>query len=222
MEPTTVKQRLLEFLRSKRISQMEFTRNLGVSATYIGAMRKGIPAPKLKRIQELYPDLNRDWLLYGEGEMLLPEEGANKDSKKNENEVLLLPVQAFAGGLQEWSRGVRESECPRITAPMKGADFAIPIKGDSMEPRFHDGSTLLIKRINEKAFIPWGHPMVIDTENGVVIKNVFPDDNPDGENTEEYIVAESINPKYPPFKIPVSSIYGMYRVIGTVDIFTNL
>ena len=220
MEESTVKSRLLDFLRANKISQTEFTRALGVSPTYVGAMRKGIPADRMKKICELYPGLNRDWLLYGEGEMMNKEIGILKNGKESEYETLLLPVEAFAGGLQMWSDGIRASDCQRIISPISGVDFAIPVRGDSMEPKFHPGSTLLIKRINEKAFIPWGHPMVIDTENGVLIKNLYPDN--DKESFEECVVAESLNPKYPPFKIPVSSIYGLYRVMGTVDIFTNL
>lgn len=219
MEEESVKQRLLKYLQSKRITQSEFTRALGVSPTYVGAMRKGIPAVKLKKLCELYPDLNRDWLLYGEGEMLKSE---TPKAEKDDNEVLFIPVDAWAGGLQMYSEGVKASDCTKIKSPVSGAEFAIPIKGDSMEPRFHDGSTLLIKKINERAFIPWGHTMVIDTENGVLVKNILPDDEPAEEDGEQYVIAKSINPKYPPFKIPKSSIYGLYRVLGTVEVFPNL
>lgn len=220
---STVKSRLLEYLKHKRISQIEFTKSIDVSSTYIGAMRKGIPAGKLKRITTLYPDLNRDWLLYGEGEMLLnPEEEANHLRRAKGFETLLLPVAAFAGNLQMWSEGVSPNQCQRIISPVYGADFAIPVKGDSMEPRFHDGSVILIKKINEKAFIPWGNPMVIDTENGVLIKNIFPDEEKEKKNNEEYLVAKSLNPNYPPIRIPTSSIYGLYRVIGSMDIYSTL
>lgn len=222
MAENTVKERLLEYLKTKRISQSEFTRKLGVSSTYIGAMRKGIPASKMLAISELYPDLNRDWLLYGEGEMLNANATPASNFLRDGHEVLLLPVEAYAGGLQMWSQGVRESECQRIVSPVRGAEFAIPLRGDSMEPRFHDGCTLLIKKINERAFIPWGHPMVIDTENGVVVKNVYPYETKDPEEAERYIVAKSENVKYPPFKIPTSSIYGMYRVMGSIDVYSSI
>lgn len=219
-ENTTVKERLLKFLRAKKISQTEFTRALGVSSTYIGAMRKGIPAKRLKEICSLYPDLNRDWLMYGEGEMLHKED-PDQERLSRDYETLLLPVDAYAGGLQTWSQGVRASDCRKIVSPVSGADYAIPVKGDSMEPRFHDGSTLLIKQINEKSFIPWGHPMVVDTENGVYLKKLKPDTNPPAGG-EDFIIAESINPDYPPFKIPTSSIYGIYRVMGTIDIYSAM
>lgn len=219
---STVKSRLLEYLKYKRISQVEFTKSIDVSSTYIGAMRKGIPASKLKRIITIYPDLNRDWLLYGEGEMLNAEYGiAENDNGKKGYSTLLLPVAAFAGNLQMWSEGVSASQCQRIVSPVYDADFAIPVKGDSMEPRFHDGSVILIKKINEKAFIPWGNPMVIDTENGVLIKNIYPCDQEGKEVSEEYLIAKSLNPNYPPFKIPTSSIYGIYRVMGSMDIYST-
>lgn len=222
MEDTTVKSRLLEYLRHKKITQMEFTKALGVSATYIGAMRKGIPSDKIKRICEIYPDLSREWLEYGEGEMLIDPNAVRERIISDDYETLLLPVEAYAGGLQMWSEGFRRSDCQRIIAPVSGADFAIPIKGDSMEPKFHDGSTLLIKKINERSFIPWGHTMVIDTENGVLLKNLLPDDKTPKVGEEEYVIAESINPKYPAFRIPKSSIYGLYRILGTVEIFPNM
>lgn len=222
MEEGSVKKRLIEYLRYKKITQTEFTRALGVSSTYVGAMRKGIPAVKLKKICEMYPDLNRDWLLYGEGEMLNPIDEREGEGSQKVYETLLLPVEAYAGGLEMFSRGVKASDCQRVFSPISGVDFAIPVKGESMEPRFHDGSTLLIKKINERAFIPWGHTMVIDTENGVLVKNLFPDDSPAEGEEEEYVIAKSINPKFPEFKIPKTSIYGLYRVLGTIEIFPNL
>lgn len=221
MTDDTIKTRLLEFLKSRRISQTEFTRAMGVSSTYVGAMRKGMPADKLKKLFELYPELNRDWLIYGEGKMLV-EPAADDKIISREHETLLLPVEAFAGGLEMWSEGVKAADCRRIISPVSNPDFAITIKGESMEPRFHDGSTLFIKKINDKAFIPWGHTLVVDTENGVFIKNLLPDNSPEKNPDEQHIIARSINPDYPEFKIPTSSIYGIYRILGAVDIYTTL
>ena len=203
----------MRYLRHKHMSQLEFTRSIGVSPAYVAAMRKGISAKTAKLIKEKYPDLNTDWLLFGEGEMLIKVSECDV-SLHDGFETLMLPVSAFAGNLQLWSEGVGIQDCQRIAVPVKGADFAIPVKGDSMEPMFHDGSTLLIKRIDEKAFIPWGHPMVIDTVNGVLVKNLFPYDGSD-----DFVEARSMNPKYPPIKIPTDSIYGIYRVIGSFEIF---
>ena len=86
-----------------------------------------------------------------------------------------------------------------------------------MEPQYHDGTIAYIKTIKSSAFIPWGHTVILDTENGAFIKKIYPDT----ENSE-YVWARSINPAYPPMHIPVSSIYRIFRVLGTSRIFTTM
>lgn len=215
---TTVKSRLIHFLKEKRMSQTEFSRLLGVSPTYIGAMRRSISDERLKRLLEIFPDLNRDWILFGEGEMFINENDAPDLS--DGYIVPLLPVKAFAGNLQLWASGVELRDCEKVVSPVKGVDFAIRIAGNSMEPEFQNGSMLFIKRINERAFIPWGNPMVIDTENGVLVKAVYPcnSDYDDGS----FIEARSYNPNYPPFKIPVESIYCLYRILSATKQYSTM
>lgn len=204
--PTEVKDRLLHYLRLKGISQKDFTDSIGVSKTYVAAMRRSISADKVQRIRREYPDLDTDWLLYGEGRMFRREDADSRGY--DADRIPLLPVDAFAGRLQDFSQGVVPSDCSMVDSPIRGAELAIRVSGDSMEPLIHDGSVLYIKRINEKAFIPWGNHMVIDSENGVLVKVVLPSDNPD------CIEAKSLNPAYPPVEIPRNSIYGLYRVLG--------
>lgn len=214
---STVKGRLLSFLKDKRISQTEFCRKLGVATTYIGVMRKSIPSEKVNKIVALYPELSRDWLLYGEGKMYVREES---DPRKYLQEagflVPLLPVTAFAGNISAWSQSINESDCEKVVSPVQGTDFAIRISGDSMEPDFRDGSIILIKRINDKSFIPWGHPMIVDSSNGVFFKKVFP-----AEKGKDYIEARSINPKYPPLEIPQECIHGLYRVVTMLNTYPS-
>lgn len=213
---STVKSRLIRLLKEKRMSQTEFAHLMGVSPTYIGAMRRSLSEERLKRLLEIFPDLNRDWVLFGEGEMLIDEE--ETEDLSDGYLVPLIPVKAFAGNLQLWAAGVELRDCEKVVSPVKGVDFAIRIAGNSMEPDLQNGSILYIKRINEKAFIPWGNPMVIDSENGVLVKAVYPD--PHGRN--EYIEARSYNPQYPPFNIPVESIYSLYRIISVTKQYSTI
>lgn len=210
-----VKDRLLEYLKFKRMTQAEFTKLMGVSGAYIGAMRRSISDEKVNKMRKLFPDLNITWLLYGDGEMLVSE--ISEREAPEEYIVPLLPVAAFAGNLQSWSEGCELAQCEKIVAPVKGVDFAIRISGDSMEPVIHNGSTIFIKRINDKAFVPWGNSMVIDTENGVLVKNVYPVDN-----HPEAIEARSYNPKYPPITIPTDSIYGLYRILSAITAYATM
>jgi len=218
----TVKDRLLSFLRAEGINNSEFARRMGVSVAYLGAMRKSMPEEKVAKLMQEFPKLNRDWLLYGEGEMLLPHDNAPKVATverpgMEDYMVPLLPVEAFACNLQVWSEGILPDECRRVLAPLKGAEMAIQVTGDSMEPNIPNGAMLFIKRINDRAFIPWGHPMVIDTENGVLVKVVQP-----SAEGSSYIEAQSYNDKYAPIQIPKDCLYGLYRVMAVLTTMCTL
>lgn len=213
----TVKGRLLTYLKEQRIPQTEFCRKLGVAPTYIGVIRKSIPAEKINRIVSLYPDLSRDWLLYGEGDMYAKAPGDPRRLLQEAGYLVpLLPVTAFAGNITAWSQSINSNDCEKVISPVQGVDFAIRISGDSMEPDFHDGAIILIKKIDDKAFIPWGHPMIVDSSNGVFFKDIYP-----SEKGKKYIEAKSINPKYPPLQIPQECIHGLYRVVTTLNTYSS-
>ena len=66
----TVKERLIDFIKSKPMTQKYFCEKIGVSNNFINSIRSGVSYEKLFRIKEEFPEMNTDWLLYGEGEML--------------------------------------------------------------------------------------------------------------------------------------------------------
>lgn len=66
----SVKQRLIEFIKQKGLSQSRFEKAVGLSNGYVNNISKGIGADKLQRITEKFPCLNAGWLLTGKGEML--------------------------------------------------------------------------------------------------------------------------------------------------------
>lgn len=183
-----------------------------------------VSAETLDFILAQFPDLSEDWLLTGEGDMLKDDGTAIKEESVETyeeiypaNVIPLLPVEAIAGGLQYWSSRVELADCRKVVSPIPGADYAIQVSGDSMEPEIHNGTYVYIKKINERSFIPWGNTMVVDTENGVVVKKLFPI-----ENDSNTILAKSVNPAYPPFKIPTESIFGIYRVLGGSFVVSTL
>lgn len=126
--------------------------------------------------------------------------------------VLVIPTGARAGTLAEFADSVSAYDCERMVTPIKGADYAMQVTGDSMSPEYPSGSVVLIKRINEKAFIEWGKTYVLDTENGAVIKNVRKTDNPD------VVECVSLNPAYQPFAMETRYINGWYRVLMVLSL----
>ena len=67
---TTVKQRLINYLKYKKISQRKFELEIGLSNGYVNNINKSIQPDKIQKIILCYSDLNTGWLLTGEGEML--------------------------------------------------------------------------------------------------------------------------------------------------------
>ena len=66
----SVKSRTIEFVKAKGIKMKVFEERCGLSSGYVTSMRKGFGPDKLTGVLKAFPELNRNWLLYGEGKML--------------------------------------------------------------------------------------------------------------------------------------------------------
>lgn len=119
--------------------------------------------------------------------------------------VPIVPFAVRGGALQGFSEGVEEWECERITSPVRGAELAFEVTGDSMAPGFPAGARVLLKRV--KSVIAWGEVHVIDTVDGPVLKRIDQTDDPD------VFILRSDNPAYQPIRIDRGDIRGVWRVL---------
>ncbi len=205
----SVNQRIRQIIGNKSLSVNAFANAIGVAQGTLASMlnRGTEPSNKtLNAVLSAFPEVNPDWLLTGSGEMYLTDKLSTTEHK-DARLVPLLPVAAQGGTLNDFVASVKASECEKIISPIRDVDYAMTISGDSMSPEYPSGAHILIKKINEKAFIDWGRVYVLDTCNGTVIKQLFPSDNPDT------LLCKSINPNYPPFEVSFSDIYAVYRVL---------
>ena len=160
-------------------------------------------------------NISAEWLLNGEGDMLTQKKEAPKTSsadttKKNGYITYLLPMSAMGGSLTGFAEpGVLLQNCEAVVSPIENVDFAITVYGDSMAPEYPSGSRILIKKINPNLLIDWGKVYVLDTPNGVIVKEVHE------SNREGYVSCHSINPdpKFKPFDVLMDEVFGMYRVL---------
>jgi hypothetical protein len=84
----TVKDRVREFVKFKGITMSQFERMCGLSVGYVNAMRVSFGKDYLNNVLKQFPELNREWLLYGEGEMLKSgnfSQNQKKVTQNNEN-----------------------------------------------------------------------------------------------------------------------------------------
>ena len=150
------------------------------------------------------------WLMSGEGDMLIQDSEKAEEPSVDSSpqcQVPLIPIAAQGGSLGEFASRLHEYDCEKVISPIKGVDMAICVSGDSMAPEYPSGCQILVKKINERAFIDWGRVYVLDTVNGAVIKKVLPSDSPDK------VLCVSINPDYPPFEVSFEHIHAFYRVM---------
>lgn len=65
-----VKERLMKFIAQKGLTNSEFERISGLSNSYVSKIRTSVGKLGSMNIQRAFPELNMNWLLTGEGEML--------------------------------------------------------------------------------------------------------------------------------------------------------
>lgn len=198
-----VKERLLEFIKYKGLNASRFQQSVGMSTSYIQNISRSIGTVYIRKIQEVYPELNIEWLLEGKGAMLLSLPFKTNDVRY----IKVVPVSAMAGTLNEFTESIKEGDCENLLSPISDADLAINISGDSMSPNIPNGSRVIVKKINEKAFIEWGKTFVLDTCNGIVVKDIYPSDD------ASKLRCVSKNKLFPDFEVNTSDIYGMYKVV---------
>ena len=209
----TVKERIISFLKEKKLSQSAFEKSTGLSNGYVNNISKGIGAEKLQRIIEVYPELSQAWLLTGEGEMLrtpTADTAANTPQKA----LPLIPFEAIAGYLSTDNEGVRLEDCERYVIPEfdgRGAEFIIRVSGSSMYPKYSNGDLLGCKKIENILFFQWGKIYVLDTSQGALVKRVY-----EHENKDFVMLVSDNKDVYPPFAIPKSDIRSLSIVVGVV------
>ena len=201
MEKKEVLDKIKSFYNFKSIS--EFARYLEVNSQNVRNWyaRNNYNANLLiERCKEINPE----FIITGKGEML---KTSTEQTETTPYTVPLVPISAQGGSFNDFVVSVKDSDCEKVISPVRQVDFALTVTGDSMAPEYPGGSQVLVRKVNERAFIEWGRVYVLDTCNGTVIKKLNP-----GRDDDE-VLCVSVNPDYQPFNVKLSDVYGLYRVM---------
>lgn len=226
----TIKDKIFTFLDKKGVKKADFFEATGIqSSNFKGKNMSSQPGGEmLVKILTAYPDLSADWLLRDEGEMFNSNCLSNKENeeKKSISEerklemiptsdpqdgIPLIPFSAMAGALTG-ELSVLEYECERYVVPaFSGADFLMPVKGNSMTPTYLSGDIVACQRVPMSGiFFQWNKPYVLDTKQGPLIKRIKP-----GQD-KQHVLIVSDNNEYDPFELAYEDIYGVALVIGLI------
>ena len=183
------------YMKSRGLNDNKVTLQLGLTVGLIGKSRKegrDLSDKVIEKILNFYTDLNRVWLLTGEGEML--RSGQLQTQEQTDTGVPFYDIDVTCG-ITESFADVREEPQFRINyAPLNDCDAAFPVYGDSMEPDFYAGDVVMVREIHNVDSMLWGEPYLIITnaacDNLRTIKNVYLSDD------RRNFILRASNPRY--------------------------
>ena len=174
---STIKGRVLYFIEEQGIVKEDFYRKTTIAPSNFKG--KGVESElggdKLVSILTSYPEIDPNWLMLGEGDMLktglsvptivsgsAEPRIVRKLRSDGNKEVQLIPlydISATAGVTDLLSDTDRQRHIPidYIKIPnMPRCDGALRITGDSMYPLLKSGDIVLFKEVHDKSNIIWG------------------------------------------------------------------
>lgn len=239
----TVKERLVRFIKYKKLSQKRFEETVGLSNGYVNNIRQSITQNKLQQISLCFPELNKAWLLTGEGNMLLDSDvtlippttikeytvtkSGMKYYKRDDGQLLMevpvLPIAALGSPEDEFATLCENDDCDKIPFEVDevhhGHYFAFKVEGNSMDDGtyngFRSGDTVLVRELPRDE---WGPQLHISKWPYWVIvwgNNVRLKEIVSQDTEVGTITLHSLNPspEYTDFTLSLSGISRMFNVI---------
>ena len=214
---TTVKQRLLKFIETKKLSINRFEKETGLSTGYVNNIRVSMQPDKVMKIAHRFPDLNTGWLLTGEGSMLKEPEGV--DGRRSvlspaDDSYRLVPMYNIdARGGFGTNDEVDGAEYIVDYVPFKDAkmgDICVPVVGNSMAPTYMSGSIVLLHRVERwREFLELGQVYMIVLKDG---RRLIKELRASQENRKENYLCVSHNPDFDPVELPKDMINHVFLV----------
>ena len=216
----TVRERLIKFYESKGLTKKAFEKKCGLSNGYMDKLRNCPSPQKLESIYLSFPELNRIWLLTGEGEMT-----------NNETTIIPTDISRIPGILPEIEFKFAAGQTLLIgegrivnrywyLPDCRDCEAVVPIQGTSMQPDFPAGCFAAMKRYNipnnNPNAIPFGQVFGIVVEDEVTgewhgyVKVLRRHKDPD--TAKNYWIAHSFNPDFDDFDIPLSQVKSLWIV----------
>lgn len=210
----SVKERTIEFIKYKGITMKSFENSCGLSSGYVTSMRKGFGIDKLNNVLNAYPELSRDWLLYGEGEMI------KTDTQDKYQLVSGRPYYNvdFECGFDELINDQTIIPAYTISYPPYNKEGVIwcNATGQSMIPEINPGDIIAIQEIiNWKDYITYGETYAIITANNLrTIKKIRK-----GSTNNTLLLVPINQDGYDKQEINKEQILRIYRVLAVIKKF---
>lgn len=182
----------------------------------------------LRRFAHAYPRISVDWLLTGEGAMVLPDTHTQRPHYNG---------HVAAGAWDIEPQPVITDTWRDILDIAPEYDFTATATGDSMLPLIHDGDTLYCRRLYRGDPLCPRSVYLFSTPSGTLVKQLYShtdsapvaDERPTDDRTTasdkqtaarapyniDTLTLRSLNPAYSDIDVPLSDILGIAKVVAT-------
>lgn len=202
-------ERFDKYMKFKGLNDNQVTAQCGLSQGLLGQARTGksdLGAKTIEKILIAYQDLNKVWLLTGEGSMLNKSDPAASSLADPAGGIPYykdMPVSAGKADLMD----VEGSENAVGFINIKGVSgqYAFPVVGCSMEPVIHPGDIVVVDSLSQWDKLDPDKIYLIFTHDDRMIKHLETDEaNPD--------ILWCLSPNYKRFSLQKTEILRIYKV----------
>lgn len=124
-----MKDRLILFLRHKNLSQNKFEKMVGLSNGFVNNIGDSIRLISLQKIIRHFPELNKNWILTGEGSMLISENTMQEPNEnyKSQQSQLSKRIEELTKEIQNWKERffLQQETLRQIEERIKDKDLII-------------------------------------------------------------------------------------------------
>lgn len=169
---------------------------------------KSISSKMADKIISAFPEINRSWLLAGEGEML---HGATEEAAPHNRIRYWVDVDATAGGVTLFEDQVTDKYIDLDIPEFHDCTDAVNLYGDSMLPLYKSGQIIILKEWME-SFIDYGNVYLVITKKGNrMVKYLRKGSD------ARHVLCVSENKEFDPFEIEKDDILRLYLVKGGIS-----
>jgi phage repressor protein C with HTH and peptisase S24 domain len=223
MVTETILNRLDKFMAANGLKDRHLEQRCGISNGLLNNLRKKggeLGQKSIERILKTYPEINTDWFIRGEGEMLLTSSSPPVKAVVEvvEHGTPVYDVDATCGDVSRPIVFTDEHVIGHVNLP-NASPTAVIIRanGDSMEPHIHDGDWIAVREVANLNVLYYGQVYLVITNEYRLLKYLRRD-----EDEQHYVLLRSANENYDDIRLPKADIRHLFIVENILSLHIKL
>lgn len=211
-DDTNIKDRLITYIDDRGLTKSEFEKKANLSNGYINNLKEGVGYNKIESICTAFPDINKNWLLTGAGDMLIDKQETIIEEVPTEEVPMAIPIipativdKPNISLSKDIENNSSDYEKLNLHDLIESVDIAFRVLTEKLAPYVNIGDILLLKRLTGEEEVRSSELHFINTKHqGTYLRYVYDE----GENYK--LAATNRSPE---FIIPKNKVKEIYFVV---------